>query len=112
MDEISDKFKEWAIIDLFGHQQIAGRISEQQIGGSSFVRVDVPGIGEQKPFTKLYGPGAIYSITITDEATATAAANYYKPVPMNQWTVEDMIRKLPTALPTGTNGDVYNDKEG
>lgn len=38
-DIIMEKFEEWAIIDLFGHQKIAGRISEQQIGGSSFVHV-------------------------------------------------------------------------
>lgn len=85
-------FSEWAIIDLFGHQKIAGRVSEQQIGGSSFVRVDVPEIGKQNGFTKLFGPGAIYSITITDEETAKAAANYYNPVPMDQWSVRAMLR--------------------
>ncbi|MDD2657785.1 MAG: hypothetical protein PHD04_03970 [Candidatus Pacebacteria bacterium] len=47
-----NKFDEWAIIDLFGHQKIAGRVSEQQIGGASFVRVDVP---LEPPFTKLFG---------------------------------------------------------
>lgn len=98
-----EKFEEWAIIDLFGHQKIAGRISEQQVGGSSFVRVDVPAIDKQKPFTKLFGPGAIYSITITDEETATAAANYYKPIPMDQWTVKDMLNGR-LALP-GTDDD-------
>jgi len=86
-----EKFEEWAIIDLFGHQKIVGRVSEQQVGGSSFVRVDVPQIGEQKPFTKLFGPGAIYSITITDRETAIAAAQYFTPVPMEQWTVKDML---------------------
>lgn len=91
-----EKFEEWAIVDLFGHQKIAGKISEEQIGGSSFVRVDVPAIEEQKPFTRLFGSGAIYSITITDEETAMAAANYYKPVPMDQWTIKDMLQgKLP-----------------
>jgi hypothetical protein len=101
-----EKFEEWAIIDLFGHQRIAGKISEQQVGGSSFVRVDVPAIGEQKPFTKLFGPGAIYSITITDEETAIAAAEYYKPVPMDQWTVKDMLKdKMALPEPAYENED-------
>ena len=92
-------FKEYAIIDLFGHQRIAGRVSEQQIGGSSFVRVDVPQIGEQKPFTKLFGSGAIYSITITDEETAKAAAAYIAPEPMDKWSVREMMQnQLPARV--------------
>jgi len=90
---MSDKFEEWAIIDLFGHQHIVGKVSEQQLGGSSFVRVDVPAVGEQKPFTKLFGPAAIYSITITDEETAKGAASYFRPEPMNKWTVQEMMAK-------------------
>ena len=37
-----DKIEMWGIIDLFGHQKVAGYISEAQIGGCAFVRVDVP----------------------------------------------------------------------
>jgi hypothetical protein len=93
---MADQFSEWAILDLFGHQKIAGRVSEQQIGGSSFVRVDVPEVEGQPAYTKLFGPGAIYSITITDAITAKAAVAYWKSVPMDQWTVLDMMqRKLP-----------------
>ena len=36
------KFEEWAVLELFGHQRLAGLVSEVQIGGASFVRVDVP----------------------------------------------------------------------
>jgi hypothetical protein len=89
---MADQFSEWAILDLFGHQKIAGRVSEQQIGGSSFVRVDVPEVEGQPAYTKLFGPGSIYSITITDEVTARAAAAYWRPVPMEQWTVREMLK--------------------
>jgi hypothetical protein len=37
-----DKFDSWAVVELFGHQQIAGRVTEASIGGCSFLRVDVP----------------------------------------------------------------------
>ena len=90
-----EKFDKWAIVELFGHQQIAGRVSEAQIGGCSFVRVDVPEVGEQKGFTKFYGNGAIYAITITDEETARAAATYYRQQPIEEWTLRDMSRALP-----------------
>jgi len=92
VEEKKEHFEEWAVIDLFGHQKIAGRVSEQQIGGASFIRVDVPAAGESKPFTKLFGPAAIYSITITDEITAKAAAGCCRPLPMDQFSIRDMIK--------------------
>ena len=39
---MTDKFDHWCIVELFGHNQIAGKVTEQAIGGQSFVRVDVP----------------------------------------------------------------------
>ncbi|MBN1671180.1 MAG: hypothetical protein JXR37_09120 [Kiritimatiellae bacterium] len=91
------RFEEWAIIELFGHQRIAGKVSNQEIGGACFIRVDVPPVEDRAGFTKLFGSGAIYAITITDEATATAAAGYYEPDPMNKWTIKEMLesRALP-----------------
>ncbi len=92
-----EAFNEWAIVELFGHQKIAGRISEQQIGGCSFVRVDVPSINDRPGFTRMLGNGAIYSITVTDEVTAKLVAQYLDPVPVDKWSVQEMInrRSLP-----------------
>src|SRR5512140_1867558 len=78
-------FDEWAIIDLFGHQRIAGRVSEQTIGGCSFVRVDVPGSDAGPAFTRLFGSAAIYSINVTDEETARMAARDCIAQPMGRW---------------------------
>lgn len=80
-------YEGWAIVELFGHQQIAGRISEQAIGGSSFVRVDVPELPDAQPFTKFFGGAAIYAITPTDEQTATIAASAIKARPVQAWIV-------------------------
>jgi hypothetical protein len=65
--EDKTEFREWCIVELFGHQKIAGVVTEQTIGGCNFVRVDVPGCKSQKSFTKFYGQGAIYSMTPTTE---------------------------------------------
>ena len=66
--------QKWAIIELMGHQKIAGRYSES----GAMHRIDVP---ESDPsddngfrFTRLYSPQAIYSITFVDEQAARIAA--------------------------------------
>ncbi len=83
--------EQWAIIELFGHQRIAGLMSECSIGGCSFVRVDVPGYPGNPGYTKLYGNGAIYAITLTDEETGRAAAKSFSPKPMNRWSAREML---------------------
>ena len=80
MSNTSDNktFETWAIVEVMGHRQFAGFVSEQAIGGASFVRVDVPAVdadGEQLPaFTKLLGAGSIYAISPCTEETARAFA--------------------------------------
>lgn len=74
-----EKFETWAIVEIMGHKKFAGFVSEQAIGGSSFVRIDVPLItldtGTQLPaFTKLFGAGSIYCISPCTEETGRAFA--------------------------------------
>lgn len=78
-------FEQWAVVELFGHQQIAGMVSEQVIAGQGFVRVDVPACGDQEAFTRLFGTGAIYSIIPTTEEIATAFARRNVARPINAW---------------------------
>jgi hypothetical protein len=78
-------FKTWAIVELFGHQVIAGEVSEQVIAGQGFIRVDVPEVKGQAAYSKLYGHAAIYCMTPTDEATAKAAAQGLRQPPIELW---------------------------
>lgn len=84
--------EQWAIVELFGHTRIAGLMSECSIGGCSFLRIDVPGSPESPGYTKLFGNGAIYAITMTDEETARAAAAYLAPKPMDVWSAREMLK--------------------
>jgi hypothetical protein len=70
---MTEKFEQFAIVELMGHSVISGLVSEQVIGGQPFVRVDVPTTQKQLAFTKFFGSGAIYCITPCDEATALIA---------------------------------------
>jgi len=90
------RFEAWAIVEMFGHQRIAGRVSEQQVGGCAFVRVDVPAVEGCPAFTKLLGQGAIYAITITDEETATVVARGCCQRPMDEFSARRLL-ELPAA---------------
>jgi len=88
-----ERFEEWAIVELFGHNRTAGRITEQTIGGETFIRVDVPETTGQPAFSKLYGKGAIYAITITDEITAKAAAHSWAPRPLDRFELGQLVER-------------------
>lgn len=90
-----EKFKQWGVIELFGHTRIAGEISEQTIGGSSFIRIDVPPIkdGEVPGFTRFLGSGAIYAINPCDEASARMMAENLGVTPINAYDFSDQFRK-------------------
>jgi hypothetical protein len=74
----SKGFESWAIVELFGHQQIAGFVSEAEIGGGSFIRVDVPAVNREgvnhEGCTKYFGPSAIYAIHPCEDLVAREAA--------------------------------------
>lgn len=74
------------MVELFGHQRIAGRVSEATIGGCSFLRVDVPATEGRPPYSKYFGNGAIYAMTPCDEEIARHAAaqieRYSAPLPV------------------------------
>jgi len=83
----------WAIVELFGHNVVAGRVSEQTIGGAAFVRVDVPEVDAEHPaFTKFFGGSAIYAITPTGEAEARAACERLRVSPVLPYVLPSLPR--------------------
>lgn len=90
----TETFESWCIVELFGHQRIAGLVTEQTIGGSSFVRVDVPANGDTPAYTRLFGNGAIYAINPVSEPIARAAAANYRAVPVSPYEIPELQRLL------------------
>jgi hypothetical protein len=95
-------FDQWCILELFGRQVIAGRVTEQVIGGCSFIRVDVPECNGTPQFTRLYGNGAIYAMTPVSEEAARVALKRFRPDPVNVYVPE--LRQL-------TGGEIDDDNE-
>ena len=90
-----EKFEQWALVELFGHSRIAGLITEQTIGGCSFLRVDVPEADGAPAFTKLYGNGAIYGISFVTEDIARAAAKSYRVRPIQSYELPALANAIP-----------------
>lgn len=42
MGETRESFTGWAILELMGHRRLGGYLSEQEIAGAAFIRIDVP----------------------------------------------------------------------
>lgn len=94
-DEPQDVLPCWAVLELMGHRRLAGWLSEQQLAGATFLRLDIPGNPQA---TQLYAPGAVYCITPTTEDTARLIASRSRPSPVQPW--ELRMPELP-----GSDGD-------
>lgn len=90
---MSEKFEQWCVVELFGHSRIAGYVTEQTIGGQSFVRVDVPATKLQQPFTRLFGSGAIYAINPVAEDVARGVAETIQAKPIQSWDLPEDYRE-------------------
>jgi hypothetical protein len=89
-------FSQHCIVELFGHSRIAGLVTEETIGGATFIRVDVPKTSKRESLTKFYGATAIYAITPTDQETAQLAAESFSAAPIETWRINDVRERLLT----------------
>lgn len=89
---MTDAFESWAIVEIMGHKQLAGRVSEQVVAGQTFVRIDVPAVGGLSPFTKLVGPASIYAITPVAEDVAKLYADRLRERPVSAWDFAPSVR--------------------
>ncbi|MVT11350.1 hypothetical protein [Chitinophaga tropicalis] len=119
----TEKFEQWCIIELMGHQKIAGKCTEQNIAGANMLRVDVPEIklvdacsgnpgGRYLPgFTRFYASSAVYCIHPVDEGTATAMAGRLQQQPITIWDIQEILKTQPKQL-VQAHGEEDDDDDG
>lgn len=90
-----EKFSGWVILELMGHRRLIGYLSEHEIAGSAFLRVDVL---TDPPTTQFYAAGAVYCITPTTEEMARRAAKLSEVAPIKTW-------EIPKPLPAAAQDD-------
>lgn len=97
-------FNEWALVELFGHQRIVGRVSEATLAGGAFLRVDVPAVAENKAYTRFYGPGAVYSISPISEEIALQMVSRCRNEPVSRFELPQIAEKVQETV---EDGDEY-----
>jgi hypothetical protein len=132
METQQNQFEGWAVVEMFGHQKIAGRVSTEVYGQACLFRVDVPEMPErqivlehydyidgqrvppgskvqrpaEQPYSKLIGPGAVYAINPCNEATVREYLERERRRPL-------VLLELATAkaLPSGLDAEIDPDDE-
>jgi hypothetical protein len=96
-----------------GHDRYAGLVTEEIIGGTAFLRVDVPECGHKPAFTKFFGASSIYSISPVAEDIARAVAMQLGKTAIMQWDLpEEMRAKLRAPAITGPTANDDEDLAG
>lgn len=85
------KFEQWCVVELMGHQRIAGKVTEESHFGVALMRVEVPAVEGRAGFTKYFGGNAIYALTPTTEEIATHVAKMVDQAPISRWEMRDLL---------------------
>jgi len=100
---MAEKFEAWGLVELMGHQRVAGRLSEQPLGGGNLLRVDIPNGDTFR--TAYYGASAIYAVHITDEAAARKLADNLGTRPPYAYELSQAVARIAPSAP------VYDDSD-
>lgn len=106
----TEKFDIWALIELFGHSRMAGRVQERTIGSAAFLQVDVPETKKHPAFSRLLNPSAIYAINPLDEETARHYAETINSAPIKSWDISEFMEKAKQAKVIGAGSPEMEDK--
>lgn len=101
METTPQKLELFAIVELFGHQKMAGKVTEQSIGPATFLRVDVPETTKTPSFTRILNPSAIYAINPVTEEVMKMKAEHIQTAPIEAWDVKRMYDKILALTPAG-----------
>lgn len=106
---MADKFEAWGLVELMGHQRVAGRLSEQPLGGGNLLRVDIPS-GESFR-TAYYGASAIYAVHITDEAAARKLADGMGTRPPYAYELSQAVARIAPSAPVYDDSSEREDEQ-
>jgi hypothetical protein len=90
----TQKLELFAIIELFGHTSMTGKVTEQTVGSDSFVRIDVPETDHHPAYTRLLNPKAIYAINPVTEDVMLDMARMLTNMPIQNLDINKIREKI------------------
>ena len=72
----------WAELELLGHRRLVGHLSEEEIAGARFLRLDVPEVAGKPHEVHYYSTAAVYGIhpsterAVVDELTPYTSCDH------------------------------------
>ena len=106
---MTEQFKTWALVELFGHSRIAGEVSEQTIAGGAMVRIDVPETETSPAFTRIVNVSAIYAINPMTEEMVRSISGQLNVKPIQPWDIREYVEKNKKALMPVHSDNDYSD---
>lgn len=75
----------WTVVELMGHRRLGAFVTEQEVAGHGFLRLEIPGDDGAPAATQFVSPASVYCLTPTTEAMARAVAARNQPQPVQRW---------------------------
>lgn len=82
------------VVELFGHQKIAGYVSEHNVAGAPFIRVDVPETDTAPAFSRMFHPNAVYCFNPCDDETMIAMVDRLEVRPIEPFEIRKLVSKI------------------
>jgi hypothetical protein len=99
-------YEGWAVVELMGHRERPGRVSEVEMYGGKLLRIDIPG-EDGVEVTEFYGVTSIYALRPTSEEVARDRAKRLNVRPVRP--VEYAQLAAPSPPASQAYGDGYED---
>ena len=97
---VEESFDQWVVLSLLGHKRLAGKLTETNIAGAGFLRIDIPDKDGNTINTEYYSPSSVYSIQPVAKEIAITLATQISTAPVSKYEIKHL---LPASLPTLLN---------
>ena len=88
------KFEEcFAKLELFGHAVLYGKVSECQIAGAAFLRIEVLGSDGIEQNTEYINPSSVYALRPITEELCRTCAQGSSHAPVSVYGIEDALKR-------------------
>lgn len=97
----------WAVVEIMGHCRTGAYVTEQELAGKGFLRLEIPATPGHSAVTQLVNPDSIYRLTPTTEEVAVKAAQLGRPEPVHRWELASI-----SPPPAGPDDEDDQDDDG